>query len=67
MAEVVWSDVTREEMLEVQRKADARDQPGSLFMGERILMYHDWMGTDNRWHGVAVLADGTRVVLRQRE
>ena len=67
MGDVLWHYLTREEMLEVQRKAETPDHHGSLFMGEKILTYHEWMGTDDHWRGALMLADGTRVVIEQRE
>jgi len=67
MGDVLWHYLTREEMLEVQQKAETPDQPGSRFMGEQVLMYHEWMGTDDHWRGALMLADGTRVVIEQRE
>jgi hypothetical protein len=67
MGEVVWQHLTREQMVELQEKAETLDQPGARIMGEQVLMYHEWMGTDDHRHGVAMLADGTRVVIEQRE
>jgi hypothetical protein len=67
MGDLVWDYLTREEMLELRQKAETPDQPGSRFMGEKILLYHEWIGMDEHWHGVVVLADGTRVVIEQRE
>jgi hypothetical protein len=67
MGDVVWQHLTREQMVGIQEKAKAPDQPGARFMGEQVLMYHEWMGTDAHWHGVALLADGTQVVIEQRE
>jgi hypothetical protein len=54
-------------MVQLQQMAETLDQPGPRFMGEEVLMYHEWMGTDDYWHGVVMLADGTRVVIEQRE
>jgi len=67
MGDVQWHSLTREQMVELQEKAETPDQAESRFMGEQVLMYHEWMGTDDLWHGVALLADGTRVVIEQRE
>jgi hypothetical protein len=67
MGDLLWHSLTREQMVELQQQAETPDQPGSLFMGEKVLMYHEWMGTDDHWHGVVMLADGTRVVIEQRE
>ena len=67
MGDVVWDYLPREQMLALQQKAETSDQPGSRFRGAKILVYHQGMGIDERWHGVVVLADGTRVVIEQRE
>ena len=67
MGDVVWQHLTREQMVELQQMAATLEQPGARLMGEQVLMYHEWMGTDAHWHGVALLADGTRVVIEQRE
>jgi len=67
MGDVVWDYLPREQMLALQQKAETSDQPGSRFRGAKILVYHQWMGIDERWHGVVVLADGARVVIEQRE
>jgi hypothetical protein len=67
MGDVVWQHLTREQMAELRDTTETSDQPRSRFMGEQVLMYHEWMGTDDCWHGVALLADGTRVVIEQRE
>jgi hypothetical protein len=67
MGDLLWQHLSREQMVEIQQMAETPDQPGSRFMGEQVLMYHEWMGTDDHWHGVALLADGTQVVIEQRE
>jgi hypothetical protein len=60
--------MTRKEMLAVRELADKRMLPTSLYWGERITGYREWMGTDpRRWHAQVVLADGTRVFLDELE
>jgi hypothetical protein len=67
MGDLVWDSLPREKMLELQQMVETSDQPGSRFMGEKILVYHEWIGMDEHWHGVVVLADATWVVIEQRE
>ena len=54
-------------MLAVRKLADHRDNPTSLYHGQRILAYHEWVGDDNRWHAQVVLADGANVFLDEPE
>jgi hypothetical protein len=67
MGDLVWQYLSREQMIELQQMAETLDQPEARFMGEQVLTYHEWMGTDDHWHGVVMLADGTRVVIEQSE
>jgi hypothetical protein len=67
MGDLVWDYLPREKMLELRQLAETSDAAGARFMGEKILLYHEWMGMDERWHAVVILADGTRVVIEQRE
>jgi hypothetical protein len=57
--------LTRTDMLDIRWKADHRDQPGSLYCGQRIIGYSEWksssLGMPSHWLGVVVLADGTRL------
>jgi hypothetical protein len=57
--------MTHQEMLDLRDKADTRDQPGSLYRGQRIVGWSMWktgtLGTYGLWRAVIVLADGTRL------
>jgi len=63
----VWQALTREKMLALQQAVETAGQGHAHFMGEQVLMFHEWMGTDDHWRGVAMLADGTRVMIEQRQ
>ena len=54
-------------MLALQQAVETAGQGHAHFMGEQVLMFHEWMGTDDHWRGVAMLADGTRVMIEQRQ
>jgi hypothetical protein len=63
--------MTHEQMLELQWKADNRDQPDSLYPGQRIVGSRMWRGGSlympGPWNAVVMLADGTRVEIVEAE
>jgi hypothetical protein len=65
----LYETMTHEQMLELQWLADNRDQPGSLFLGQRIIGWRMWKGGSlhmpGPWNAVIVLADGTRVEISE--
>lgn len=63
----MWQALTREKMLELQLAVETAGEAQAHFLGERVLMYHEWMATDDHWRGVAMLADGTRVMIEQSQ
>jgi hypothetical protein len=62
--------LTLQEILEIRAKADHRDQPGSLFRGQQIVGYREWLEGDvytgALWRGILLLADGTWLELIEK-
>jgi hypothetical protein len=44
--------MTHQEMLDLQQKADTRDQPGSLYKGQRIIGWSLWKTVDSQTGGI---------------
>jgi hypothetical protein len=59
--------MSKREMLELQRKADNREQPDALFLDQRIINWSMWKAFDAQsggiWHALIALEDGTRLEL----
>jgi hypothetical protein len=62
--------LTRQQMLDLRWKAEIHDQPGSMYLGQRILKYSEWMTGDLHtpgiWRAVCLLADGTRLEIIEK-
>jgi hypothetical protein len=56
-----------QELLAIRQKADTREQPDSMYRGQRIIDFSMWKTGDASsggiWHAVMVLADKTRLEL----
>jgi hypothetical protein len=65
MSDTIHEAMTRDDMLDVRWKADNRDQPESLYHGQRIIGYSEFhtgsLGMGGHWRAIVVLADGTRI------
>jgi len=67
MENAEWIICSRRRMLAIRKRADHRDNPTSLYHGQRILACHLRVGDDNRWHAQVVLADRSYVFLEEPE